>query len=91
MWPHGGNAEPIPYARSGVHMNQIFRQTLDITSAAVRLGLDVLRSGAALLAGAPDPTPREDALNSAMRGGDLNHRTGRFDDGTDAAGWYERD
>lgn len=72
-------------------MKRIVRRTLDITSAALRLGFDVLRSGAALLVGAPDPTPREDALNSAIRGDDLDHRTGRFDDGTDAAGWYERD
>lgn len=72
-------------------MKRIVRQTLDIATSTIRLGFDVLRSGAALLAGAPDPTPREDALNSAMRGGNLNHRTGRFDDGTDAAGWYERD
>ena len=72
-------------------MKRIVRQTLDIAAAAIRLGFDVLRGGAALIAEAPGPTPREDALNSAMRGGDLNHRTGRFDDGTDAAGWYERD
>ena len=72
-------------------MNRIVRQTLDIASTAIGFGFNLLRSGAALIAGAPDPTPREDALNSAMRGGDLNHRTGRFDDGTDAAGWYERD
>ncbi|MDN5869188.1 MAG: hypothetical protein L0H73_00470 [Nitrococcus sp.] len=72
-------------------MKHIIRQTLNIASTATRVGFDLLRSGAALLAGAPDPTPREDALNSAIRGGDLNHRTGQFDDGTDPAGWYERD
>jgi hypothetical protein len=44
-----------------------------------------------LLAAAPDPTPKEGALNSAIRGGELNDRTGRFDDGTDPAGWYEHD
>ncbi len=28
---------------------------------------------------------------NAARGGIFNHRTGKFDDGTDPAGWYERD
>ena len=28
---------------------------------------------------------------SAVRGGALNYRTGKLDDGTDAAGWYEKD
>jgi hypothetical protein len=72
-------------------MKHFIRQALNIASAAIRLGCDVLRSGTALLAGAPEPTQLEDALNSSMSSGDLNHRTGRFDDGTDAAGWYERD
>ncbi len=72
-------------------MNHMVGQILSIASSVARVGFDLLRSAAALLAGAPDPTPREDALASAIRGGDLNHRTGRFDDGTDPAGWYERD
>lgn len=72
-------------------MKHIIRQTLDVTSAAILLGGQVLRSAAALLAEAPEPTQREDASNSAMRGGDLNHRTGRFDDGSDPSGWYEHD
>ena len=44
-----------------------------------------------LLAGAPDPSAEDDKLNSAARGGDFNFRTGKFDDGTDPAGWYGRD
>jgi len=32
-----------------------------------------------------------DATNNAARGGVLNYRTGKLDDGTDATGWYEKD
>ena len=32
-----------------------------------------------------------DASDYAVRGGVLNYRTGEFDDGTDAVGWYEKD
>jgi hypothetical protein len=32
-----------------------------------------------------------DQLSSAIRGGVLNYRTGKLDDGTDPYGWYERD
>jgi hypothetical protein len=44
-----------------------------------------------LLASAPDQSAEEDKLNSAARGGDFNFRAGKFDDGTDPAGWYGRD
>ena len=30
-------------------------------------------------------------LETAIRGGVLNYRTGKLDDGTDPYGWYERD
>lgn len=32
-----------------------------------------------------------DATNHAARGGVLNYRTGKLDDGTDPYGWYEPD
>ena len=32
-----------------------------------------------------------EASENAARGGVLNYRTGKFDDGTDAGGWYEKD
>ena len=32
-----------------------------------------------------------DATNHAVRGGILNYRTGKLDDGTDPYGWYEND
>lgn len=36
------------------------------------------------------PGTNESTANAA-RGGILNHRTGKLDDGTDPAGWYEKD
>ena len=37
-------------------------------------------------------TPDSDKAGSdAVRGGILNSRTGKLDDGTDPAGWYEKD
>jgi hypothetical protein len=44
-----------------------------------------------LLAGSAQPAPADDELNSSIRGGVLNYRTGKLDDGTDPVGWYERD
>jgi len=72
-------------------MTDAIKHSVGIATAAVRVGIHLVRDAVAFLAAAPDPTPEEDALNSAIRGGELNHRTGRFDDGTDPAGWYERD
>lgn len=72
-------------------MTDAIKHSVGIATAAVRIGINLVRDVVAFLAAAPDPTPEEDALNSAIRGGELNHRTGRFDDGADPAGWYERD
>ncbi|TNF00691.1 MAG: hypothetical protein EP328_00990 [Gammaproteobacteria bacterium] len=33
----------------------------------------------------------EKTTSDSVRGGVLNYRTGKLDDGTDAAGWYEKD
>jgi hypothetical protein len=72
-------------------MRAVIRHSIGIFAAAVRVGINLLSGAVGLLATAPDPTPEEDARNSAIRGGELNHRTGQFDNGTDPAGWYERD
>ena len=44
-----------------------------------------------LIASGDSTTQEDDALDSSVRGGELNFRTGKFDDGTDPAGWYGRD
>ena len=44
-----------------------------------------------LLASSTKTSDANEASENAARGGVLNYRTRRFDDGTDAAGWYEKD
>jgi hypothetical protein len=57
----------------------------------MRGGAALLREAVSFLASTESPCAEEDRLNSAMRGGNFNHRIGQFDDGTDPVGWYERE
>lgn len=59
--------------------------------AVIRLLGELLRSVASTLSSGTKTSAQNDASNNAAQGGALNHRTGRFDDGTDASGWYEKD
>jgi hypothetical protein len=43
-----------------------------------------------LLAASAKTSDATEATANATRGGMFNHRTGKFDDGTDPAGWYEK-
>jgi hypothetical protein len=43
------------------------------------------------LASSTKTSGANEASENAARSGVLNYRTGKFDDGTDAAGWYEKD
>lgn len=58
-----------------------------ITAVARLLGEFV----ASLLASVAKTADTNEASDNAARGGVLNYRTGKFDDGTDAVGWYEED
>jgi len=44
-----------------------------------------------LMAASAETSDDDGATANAARGGALNFRTGKFDDGTDPAGWYEDD
>jgi len=44
-----------------------------------------------LLAASAKTSDANDASANAARGGVLNYRTGKLDDGTDPTGWYEKD
>ena len=44
-----------------------------------------------ILAESAETKPADDELSSSIRGGILNYRTGKFDDGTDPGGLYDRD
>ena len=58
---------------------------------AIRLLLRFLSGALGLLASSAKTSDTDEATNQAARGGVLNYRTGKLDDGTDAAGWYEKD
>ena len=51
----------------------------------------LITSLAGVLAASAKTAGSTEATANAARGGVLNHRTGKFDDGTDPAGWYEQD
>ncbi len=62
-----------------------------VLRVGTRLGLGFMTAVLGLLAGSAGSTPRDDELSSSIRGGILNYRTGKFDEGTDPGGLYERD
>ena len=65
----------------------VFQTLIQLARAA----LHFVRNGAVLLAAGATTESTEDELNSSIRGGFLNYRTGKLDDGTDPTGWYEKD
>ena len=72
-------------------MNKFLNRLVGVLLVAVRFVLEFLAESVRLLASSARTTPADDELSSTIRGGDLNFRTGKFDDGTDPAGWYGRD
>ena len=70
-----------------IYLIQRILLALLATFAVIR---ELLGSMLDILAESAD-TESDDAVSSAVRGGALNYRTGKLDDGTDAAGWYEKD
>lgn len=52
-----------------------------LTIATFGAGVGALLAAVRFLAGAADTTPAADELSSSVRGGLLNYRTGKFDDG----------
>ena len=72
-------------------MKNFLKRLVGVLLAAVRLVLEFSVEAVRLLASSARTTPADDDLGSSIRGGDLNFRTGKFDDGTDPSGWYGRD
>jgi hypothetical protein len=69
-----------------------FFKNLTVTLLMVVKGAVGFFAGAiGLLANSAQTTPADDELSSSIRGGLLNYRTGKFDDGTDPAGIYKPD
>ena len=72
-------------------MRRLFRIAISGFYLLLRGGMVFLRRAAGLLAVGSRTSPADDELNSSIRGGVLNFRTGKFDDGTDPAGIYKLD
>ena len=64
---------------------------LKVGGIAIGLVFALIATFRDLIAASDSPTQDNDTLGDVFRGGDLNFRTGKFDDGTDPAGWYEND
>lgn len=71
--------------------NRVFRTALCTLYRMVGVGLRLVGNIAGFLAANAQTASAKDELDSSIRGGALNYRTGKLDDGTDPYGWYERD
>jgi len=72
-------------------MKSLLRRTLRFVTFILGSSVSFLLFALRVLAGSAQPAAADDELNSSVRGGVLNYRTGKLDDGTDPVGWYERD
>lgn len=72
-------------------MDNFLKRIGRILLVGIRLLLRFISGAVRLLATSAQTKPADDELNNSIRGGIMNHRTGKFDDGSDPAGWYERD
>ncbi|MBL3601175.1 MAG: hypothetical protein JMN25_15145 [gamma proteobacterium endosymbiont of Lamellibrachia anaximandri] len=70
---------------------RIVRLLFKIAGVAIGLVFALIATFRDLFVTVDSQTQDDDTLGSSIRGGDLNFRTGKFDDGTDPAGWYGRD
>lgn len=73
-------------ANAKSRMHKVFLAVFAMIAVVVQF----LHSMFGILAESAETSP-DDATSNAARGGVLNYRTGKLDDGTDAAGWYEKD
>lgn len=72
-------------------VKRYFRNAVRGFYLILRGGAIFLSRAVGLLAVSSQTSPANDELNSSIRGGVLNFRTGKFDDGTDPAGIYKLD
>ena len=72
-------------------MKRVLKAGGRLTFETIGAGIGALLAAVRFLAGAAETTPADDELGSSVRGGLLNYRTGKFDDGTDPAGIYKPD
>jgi len=72
-------------------MKRFIRRTQHTLYIGIQIVLQFIGCAIELLAASARTSPANDKLSSSIRGGVLNYRTGKFDDGTDPAGIYEPD
>lgn len=74
-------------SRTSKYVTVIFRSAWSLIVALGSFVVSVL----GLLAASTKTSDTNAESDNAARGGVLNYRTGKLDDGTDASGWYEKD
>jgi len=62
------------------------RRGLRLARAVIRVSMRFMGAAIGLFAASAQTTPADDEMNSAIRGGLLNYRTGKVDDGMDSGG-----
>ena len=72
-------------------INYLLRNSYRVIVVLVMFVGELLVSAASFLSSSAKTSNINEASENAIRGGVLNYRTGQLDDGTDAAGWYEKD
>ena len=71
--------------------HKILYRSFRFLKALFVLLVKVLASAVGVLASAANTSQESDQHFENLRGGVLNYRTGKLDDGTDPFGWYEDD
>ncbi len=89
-WPRQRGHTPKLY-EGNCEMTLFFRRLVDALLLGIRLILAFAVWSVGLLASAARTEPADDELSSSIRGGVLNYRTGKLDQGTDPGGLYDRD
>lgn len=74
-------------SRTSKYIIAVFRGAWSFVVAVGGLVVSLL----GLLAASAKTSDANDASANAARGGVLNYRIGKLDDGTDPTGWYEKD
>lgn len=74
-------------SRTSKYITAVFRGAWSLVVALGGLMVSLL----GVLAASAKTSGANDASANAARGGALNYRTGKLDDGTDPTGWYEKD
>jgi|GWRWMinimDraft_13_1066021.scaffolds.fasta_scaffold123654_1 hypothetical protein len=60
-----------------------------VIATVVMLLIEAIRNSVGFLAGGVETADtQEEHFHGAFKGGSYNHRTRKFDDGTDPIGWY---